>query len=228
MPIITDTAYPRLTTSPSATELEEAFSPSPTELAFAVRRTRRPAPRLALLVLLKTFQRLGYFVQIADVSALIVTQIAGVAGLTSAVSELDDYDDTTYRTRLTSLVRGFLNVTGYDPLARGIVVRASIGAARTRDDLADIVNVAIEELVRHRYELPAFGTLLKIARTARSLVAATTARSPQPCRQRCGSVWPPRSWFPKRPRTPIGTGPRRSRCGRARSVWGSSLPTSTG
>ena len=32
------------------------------------------------------------------------------------------------------------------------------------------MNAAIEDLVRKRYELPAFGTLLKIARTARALV----------------------------------------------------------
>jgi hypothetical protein len=49
-------------------------------------------------------------------------------------------------------------------------VRTSLEAARTRDDLADIINVAIEELVRHRYELPAFGTLLRITRTARAFV----------------------------------------------------------
>ena len=169
MPIIADTAYPRLTASPSPIELDEAFTPSAAELAFAVRRTRRPGPRLALLVLLKTFQRLGYFVQIADIPAVIVTHIAAAAGLTDAVGELE-YDDTTYRTRLMALVRGFLNVSGYDSSAPGIVVRASIEAARTRDDLADIVSVAIEELIRNRYEMPAFGTLLKVARTARALV----------------------------------------------------------
>jgi TnpA family transposase len=170
MPTITDTAYPRLPTRPSPTELEGAFSPTDTERAFVARRTRRPGPRLALLVLLKTFQRLGYFVRIAEVPSVIVTHIAAVTGLTGAVDGLEDYDDTTYRIRLTALVRGFLNVIGYDQSAREIVVRASIEAARTRDDLTDIVNVAIEELIRCRFELPAFGTLLKIARTARRLV----------------------------------------------------------
>jgi hypothetical protein len=48
--------------------------------------------------------------------------------------------------------------------------RGDIEAARTRDDLADIVNAGIEELLRCRRELPAFGTLLKLARSARALV----------------------------------------------------------
>ena len=60
MPVIADTAYPRLPAEPGPAELD-AFTPDAAELAFAARRTRRPAPRLALLVLLKTFQRLGHF-----------------------------------------------------------------------------------------------------------------------------------------------------------------------
>src|SRR3954471_23544601 len=169
MPIIADTAYPRLPTDPGVAELE-AVTPEAAEIAFARQRTRQPGPRLALLVLLKTFQRLGYFAGLADMPAAIVTHIAASVGLDSAVHEIGGYDDTTYRIRLAALVSGFVGVAGYDPEARGIVVRACIEAARTRDDLTDIVNAGIEELLRHRRELPAFGTLLKLARTARALV----------------------------------------------------------
>jgi hypothetical protein len=45
-------------------------------------------------------------------------------------------------------------------------------AARTRDDLADIINIALEDLVRQRYELPAFNTVLRAARAARLLPVA--------------------------------------------------------
>ena len=83
--------------------------------------------------------------------------------------ELVGYGDTTYRVRLAALVRGYVGVTGYDREARGFAARACIEAARTRDDLADIVNAGIEELLRQRRELPAFGALLKLARTARAL-----------------------------------------------------------
>ena len=169
MPIIADTAYPRLPTAPGLAELE-AFTPEAAEIAFARQRTRQPGPRLALLVLLKTFQRLGYFARLAEMPAAIATHIAASVGLDSAVHEIGGYDDTTYRVRLAALVRGFVGVAGYDREARGIAVRACIEAARTRDDLADIVNAGIEELLRHRRELPAFGTLLKLARTARALV----------------------------------------------------------
>jgi TnpA family transposase len=169
LPVIADTAYPRLTASPTGAGLE-AFTPTAAELSFAQRNTRRSGPRLALLILLKTFQRLGYFVQIAAVPEPIVSHVAASARLSNAVTGLAAYDGTTYRTRLLKLVRSYVGVSDYDGTARGVATRASLEAARSRDDLADIINAAIEELVRRRYELPAFGTLLKIARTARSFI----------------------------------------------------------
>jgi len=43
------------------------------------------------------------------------------------------------------------------------------GASRGRDDLAETTSTqAVEELARRRFELPAFGTLLKTPRTARA------------------------------------------------------------
>src|SRR5512135_3386704 len=169
MPVISDTAYPRLSSNPSDGEFD-ALTPSEDEISFALRNTRQPGPRLALLIYLKTFQRLGYFVQIAHVPEAITAHIAEAARLTSVLAGVADYDDTTYRTRLMKLVREFAGVSGYDRTARGVAARASMSAARTREDLADLVNVAIEELVRQRDELPTFGTLLRIARAARALV----------------------------------------------------------
>lgn len=171
MPTLADTAYPRLRASLEEAELTEAFTPTPAELAFAVKRTRQPGPRLALLVMLKTFQRLGHFVLPDDVPAAIMTHVAAAAGLDHTVAKFDAYGATSsYRSRLMALVRGYVGVAAYGPLARKAATVAAIGASRGRDDLADIVNAAIEELARRRFELPAFGTLLKIARTARALV----------------------------------------------------------
>jgi hypothetical protein len=79
-------------------------------------------------------------------------------------------DTSTARDRHMALVRAFIGVTAYGPAARQIIVEASLEAARMRAALADIINVAIEALVRPRHELPAFGTLLKIARAARARV----------------------------------------------------------
>jgi hypothetical protein len=45
-----------------------------------------------------------------------------------------------------------------------------VEASRVREDLADIINIAIEELLRKRFELPGFTTLFRAARTARATV----------------------------------------------------------
>jgi hypothetical protein len=61
MPSASDSVYPRLKNNPSSKELHEVYTPIPSELAFARERTRQPVQRVGLLLLLKTFQRLGYF-----------------------------------------------------------------------------------------------------------------------------------------------------------------------
>jgi hypothetical protein len=58
----------------------------------------------------------------------------------------------------------------YGAKARRVVIRSMGQAARTKNDLADIINVAIEELVHHRYELPVFNTLVKAAKRVRGTI----------------------------------------------------------
>ena len=83
---------------------------------------------------------------------------------------MDVYDASTARDRHTALVREFLRVTAYGSDAKRVIIEVCFQAAQTRDDLPDIINMAIEELIRQRSELPAFSTLLRIARTARNTV----------------------------------------------------------
>jgi hypothetical protein len=165
-----DTAYPVLTASPSANELADAYTPDLFELKFAEERTREANPRVALLVLLKVFQRLGYFIQLAEVPQSIVRHVAQAAGYDAVPGGLDEYDQTTLRVRHMALIRSWTGVSAFDKQARKIVVKASVEASRVREDLADIINIAIEELLRKRYELPGFTTLFRAARTARATV----------------------------------------------------------
>ncbi|MBS0351530.1 MAG: hypothetical protein JSR33_10180, partial [Proteobacteria bacterium] len=47
---------------------------------------------------------------------------------------------------------------------------AALEAANIRENLADIINVIIEELIKTRFELPGFRKLLRLARAARTVV----------------------------------------------------------
>jgi len=79
--------------------------------------------------------------------APVLAHVAACAGLADASPDLAGYGDTTYRVRLATLVRGHVGVDAYDRKARGMAAWACIEAARTRDDLADIVNAGIEKLL---------------------------------------------------------------------------------
>ena len=89
MPGIRDTAYPQVKSTPSAKELEEVYTPNLVELVWAEKRTRERTPRVGLLVLLKTFQRLGYFVMLSDVPLPILEHVAQCAGYEAVSRRLD-------------------------------------------------------------------------------------------------------------------------------------------
>jgi hypothetical protein len=121
-------------------------------------------------VLLKTFQRLGYFVKLADVPQPILRKLAQTAGYDALPNGLDDYDQSTLRVRHMDLVRSWTGASAFDHEALKTIVKSCVEASRLREDLADIINIAIEELLRKRYELPGFTTLFRAARTARATV----------------------------------------------------------
>ena len=125
---------------------------------------------MGFLVLLKTFQRLGYFVLVGDVPTPIVRHIARCLGTDHRPERLLRYDESGTRRRHIPVIRAFLNVQPFNSEARALVAAVVREAAQTKDDLADLMNVAIEELVRNRFELPGFTTLLKEARRGRTEV----------------------------------------------------------
>ncbi|MEM9510212.1 MAG: Tn3 family transposase, partial [Cyanobacteria bacterium P01_E01_bin.35] len=170
MPTKAETAYPRLKNYVTSRELTEIYTPTQQELALADRYTKKGATKLGFLVLLKTFQRLGYFVSSDLVPNAIASHIIQCAQLSVLPSCLSSYEQSKTRKRHIALIREFLSIKPYGVEARKIVVKSMAEAARTKNDLADIINVAIEELVHHRYELPVFNTLVRAAKRVRGTV----------------------------------------------------------
>jgi hypothetical protein len=88
------TAYPRLKRVVSARELHEAFTPTVDEIGWARERTRSPQHLLALVVLLKTYHRLGYFADLFEVPLPIVEHVRGVLELKPEVDAEHDSERT--------------------------------------------------------------------------------------------------------------------------------------
>jgi hypothetical protein len=118
-----DTAYPILKESPTERELEELFTPNLFELGFAAENTRQPIPRLGFLLLLKSFQKLGYFIRLTEIPPPIVLHVAKTGGLDQIPDGLCSYDASTARFRHMALVRSYLGVTPFADPARKLMLR---------------------------------------------------------------------------------------------------------
>ena len=164
-----ESAYPRLKPDPTSRELQEIYTPNTEELAFAAEMVRRPVARLALVIQMKLFQRLGYFTPLSDVPEQIREHIARACGLMRIPedAEFTHYDLSGTRQLHRKALRAYFNVRTLGPEGRYWLQGVAEATAKTKNTVIDVINVLLEELVHHRYELPAFGTLHEIAERGR-------------------------------------------------------------
>ncbi|MEU5422321.1 DUF4158 domain-containing protein [Streptomyces sp. NPDC020667] len=162
------TAYPRFARTISSRELHEAFTPGPSEVAWARGKARSAEHVLALLVLLKSFQKLGYFPDLAEVPQPVVEHVRGLLGMDEGVEPRHDSVRTAARQR--DFIRDRLGVVCDKERAREIASKAIYEAVQTKDNPADLINVALEKLVKARLELPGYTTLNEMASSIRTEV----------------------------------------------------------
>ncbi len=168
MASIERTAYPQFKRNPVVRELVTAYTPTDAELAFITDSARQPGHRLTLAVLLKSFQRLGYFPAIDEVPAAVVRHLRNALRYRVQVKPADIAPNKRYR--YFQRIRTYLQVHAYADGGLDVAARAIHEAAAVMDNPADLINVAIEQLVRDRIELPAFSALDRLARRIRTLV----------------------------------------------------------
>ncbi len=168
MASIERTAYPQFKRNPVVRELVAAYTPTEGEIAFVAEHARQPAHRLTLAVLLKAFQRLGYFPALEDVPAAVVRHIRNELKYRAQVRPAPVAPNKRYR--YYQRIRAFLQVRAFADGGLDVAARAMRDAAAVMDNPADLINVAIEQLVRDRIELPAFYALDRLARRIRTLV----------------------------------------------------------
>ncbi|WP_406276572.1 Tn3 family transposase [Nocardia sp. NBC_00881] len=168
MASIDRTAYPRFKRAVSGRELAESFTPAPDEVTWAQGKTQTESHLLALLVRLKCYQRLGYFAKLDDIPGVVVDHVRTAIGLADEVAAQTDADRTAKRHR--QFVRDHLGVKYEASRVREVAEQAIRAAAQTKDNPADLINVALEELVRQRCELPGYTTLDAMAASIRTEV----------------------------------------------------------
>jgi hypothetical protein len=167
---IHDTAYPRLKSQFSRQELSDIFTPTASEVELAHSVAKSTGFRIAFLVLLKSFGRLGHFPQLHKVPRQLAEYISRFYGVHYDAIEWKAYDASGSRYRHIDAIRSHFGIKSFDENAQQILSTTMRQAALLRHDLADLINIAIEELIRKRYELPGFRTLADEAQRARSSV----------------------------------------------------------
>ncbi len=170
MPTESETAYPRFKSVVTDRELREVYTPTPDECELARQHTTGSVAQVAFLILLKTFQRLGYAVSLTAVPVRVVDHIANQGGLTVTTADLIGYDASGTRRRHLRIIRTHLGISAYGPEAQAAMEQAMAEAALSKDDLIDLINIALEEMVRQHWELPAFSAFSRAAMKIRSRV----------------------------------------------------------
>ncbi|MEO1764130.1 MAG: DUF4158 domain-containing protein, partial [Cyanobacteria bacterium J06629_18] len=168
MTSIERTAYPRFKRQFTTKELIEIYTPTNSEIAFAYSTTKGEINILNLLVILKSFQRLGYFPSIPDVPLKIINHIRSHLKFKDDIVLGYESKKTMYRHR--TAIRSYLQVKSFNQTALHLAVSAVNESANVMDNPADLMNVAIAELIKNRYELPGFNTLNRLVRRVRNLV----------------------------------------------------------
>lgn len=166
---IQDTVYPYLKNNIDKQVLKEIYTPTKKEMSFVYNNTRKGIIRFCFVVRLKTFQKLGYFVNIEKTPKKIIQHIGKYLGIDS-IPDLSSYDKSRIRINHMDKIRSYLKIKASGKKSNQIMIQTIINAAQSREDLADIINAAIEELIQQRQELPAFSTLLKAAYEGRASV----------------------------------------------------------
>ncbi|MFI2458089.1 DUF4158 domain-containing protein [Streptomyces sp. NPDC019539] len=171
MTSIERTAYPRFKRLITAHELHLFFSPTRDELRWAADATDGDEHLLALLLMLKSYQRMGCFPALEDVPEQVVEFVRRQVELPEGTLPLYRAERTAKHHR--GLVRKKVGVKYDQGEARKIVERSIRKEAAAKNRPADLINIALEKVVEAGLELPGFSTFDKMASKIRTGVNAS-------------------------------------------------------
>lgn len=170
MTAIDRTAYPRPGERLTREELNARYRVSNADHAFIRANARGDAGRLTLATLLKTRQDWGCFPAPIDVHRHTVAYLASQLGLDAVPPLLDETRRKTTLHHYRAAVRAYLDAAPYAEAGEHLITAAILDAATTMSDPADLINRAIEALVKAAIDLPAFSTLDRLANHLRAEV----------------------------------------------------------
>lgn len=158
MPGTYETVYPRFKNNITSKELDEIYTPKKEEIQLAQSLSRGNVI-LCFILMLKSFQRLGYFTPLDKIPVQITNHISKVLQINFSKEEFIKYNKSGTRNRHIKIIRNHLNVKQFNSSAIKLITEIIHKHSKIKEEPLDLINIAIEELIRNRFELPAFKTL---------------------------------------------------------------------
>jgi TnpA family transposase len=159
--------YPELPTPLSPADLHRWFGPSYDDRRWVPTVARTPAAQRAVLVQLGVFRALGRFLAPDAIPSAVIEYVAERVGI--HVPAPGAYSPSTVY-RHQRAVLSYLGVAAWNPQARRLTEATMAKMAEARTDPADLINAAVDALVRHRFELPTLTLLRRLASLAHHTV----------------------------------------------------------
>ena len=164
------TAYPSLKKQLNEEELTALYSLSQKKMSLICQNANGNSQRLTFAVLLKTYQVLYYFPNLQSVPRQLKVFLSKQLGLANEIPLLAETNQKKTRSRYRKTIRKYLKRKPYKEEGIELLKAVITKAAYTMSDPADLINVAIEELVKECTELPAFSTLDRLTSHLRTQV----------------------------------------------------------
>lgn len=164
------TAYPFFKKQVTKEELESTYNLNEQELQLICRSANGKSQSLTFAVLLKARQKLNYFPKLEAVPSQVKNYISKQMAIDDGLSLLDDIKNKKTVSKYRKIIRHYLRCKTYVTSGVHQVRKVIATAAYTMSDPADLINVAIEELVKENIEFPAFSSLDRLVNHLRTHV----------------------------------------------------------
>jgi TnpA family transposase len=179
MSSIEKTAYPRFPKRKkiNQSELNRHYSISQDEMLMIKKTAKTKKSQFNLALQLKSFQRIGHFVNLIEIPNEVVTHIRQLLKCHHRVSH--GYRDKMTKYRHRKKIREFLNIKSWGweyldgkkiHLGMKFAIQSSYQISHSMNNIADIINAVIEKLVQANFELPSFYRLNRLIRHTRHQV----------------------------------------------------------
>lgn len=170
MVCIKRTIYPSFKKQICKEGLESSYSLDEQEVGLIYQSTNGKSQKLTFAILLKARKKLSYFPKIESIPSQLKSYLSKQLELDESSALLDDIKNKKTVSAYRKIIRQHLKSKAYTESGISHVKKVIATAAFTMSDPADLINVAIEELVKENIELPAFSSLDRLTNHIRSQV----------------------------------------------------------